>query len=183
VHKISLDQLSTPFASDRLPIVLKSALGEGSLFLFDLEDGLKLRIWNWRVKDGLELTLNSNKMEAHCHLVFFLHAPDLYLMTGCNVKRNSIWDTVFFSSSSNGKMVIPASATIQCISMSFSNEWLNKNLAKGDQDLRSLLGKLATNSPICMLENMNLEEKKKLLNFRRWLLMVGLHRFISNLLS
>ena len=163
MRKISLDQLATLFVIGRLHLILIPEAGEGSLYVFDIEKGLQLRFWDCRFSNGLEVNTGSNKADGRSHLVFFLHAPGLNLVTDRTIQKNSIWDTVFFSSASNFKMTIPASVTVQCLSMSFSKEWLSQNLSKGDRDVRTVLKKLIADPAFCKLECMNVVEKKNVL--------------------
>jgi hypothetical protein len=159
VRKISLDQLVT-LANVHLPTVLKPEMGEGSLCAFELEEGLKLRCWNFRLIDEIELFNTGNKHDDSFHLLFFLHSPALHLETSNTIQRISIWDTIFFSSGSQLKIIIPLLAPIQCLSISFSKGWLNNNLSQGNHRVRANLKKLLAKQAFCMLECMNLAEKK-----------------------
>jgi hypothetical protein len=160
VDKISLDQLPTLFVKGHPPFGLKPEVGEGSFCIFDIEEGLQLRFWDCRFTNELEIVTNSDKADGSFHLVFFLNAPGLNLLTDRPIKRNRIWDTAFFSSSSNHRIVIQPVMTVQCLSLSFSKEWLNQILSRGDQDVSIILKKHFTDPGFCMLDCMNLAEKK-----------------------
>ena len=157
---MSLDQLPTLFVNGPLPFVLRPEAGEGSLSVFDLEEGLKLRSWYCRLRGEVELYNISNKPNECFHLVFFLDPPGLQIEADRTIRRNSIWDTVFFSSGSTLSIAIPALTSIQCLSMSFSKGWINHNLLRGNHHVRSTLKKLFSDRAFSMLECMNLEEKK-----------------------
>jgi AraC-like DNA-binding protein len=157
---MSLDQLSTLFVDASLPLILKPEAGEGSLLVFNLEDGLKLRFWDCRLISEVELYNNSNKPNEWFHLAFFLHPPGLQIETDRTVQKNFIWDIVFFSSSSNLRIIIPPSKTVHCLSMSISKGWINRNLLRGNHHVRANLKKLISDRAFSMLDCMNVAEKK-----------------------
>ena len=185
MHNLSLDQLAILFVNDRLPQVIKSEFGQGSMRLIDLEQGLQVRYWNCWLKDALELTLYSSEPDECYHLIFFLELTDVRFVTDHNTQRDSIWDTLFFSSRSNFRIVVPSSSTIQSLSMSFSKRWLNKNLSKGDQAVRTILAKLITDPAFCKVGCMNLAEKRNVAELSTMVINGGVASFYikSNVLK
>jgi AraC-like DNA-binding protein len=166
-YQISFHNLHTLFksASDG-SLLLKPSAGKGSLQVFDLEHGLQAKLWDFRFNEGLEMYCDKEAIntEPYFTIAYFLNKENLqFANSNVLFHENTLWDTLFISSTSSLRMYIPPAAHAVCLNISFSKKWLNHYILEDNPAYKQLKNELFESTAFSLLEYMNASEKKLLM--------------------
>jgi hypothetical protein len=162
-----------PFSFDRLTglfekisessMQMKHVIGEGTVHAYNLARGLQVRIWNCCFHQQLLIAGDENKGidPAYFTLAFFLNTNGFRLENkGTLLPESIIWDTIFISDRSNCKMDILPGIPAQCLSISFTEKWLKKNVLEKTAAKWNLKEKVYNSEAFSLLGSMTAAEKK-----------------------
>lgn len=163
-YQVTFDRLANLFTTNSESVsVLEPPIGEGLVQIFDLAKGLQVKFWDCSFKEGIEIYSNAQTSFANTNftLAFFPVTKGFrFGNRDSPLKESIIWDTLLFSSNANYKMYISPNIKSQCISISFSKNWLNENVFKGNDAFKSLEEKMFVGESFSLLDSMNASEKK-----------------------
>ncbi len=178
--QVTFDRLTNLFTTKSESVsVLEPHIGEGLVQNFNLAKGLQVRFWDCSFKQGIEMYTNAQTSFANTNftLAFFPVTKGFRFGNRDSLLKESvIWDTVLFSSNANYKMYISPDINSQCISLSFSKNWLSENVFKGDDAFKNLEEKMLMGESFSLLDSMNALEKK----FIEDLLNISWKKFIGS---
>jgi AraC-like DNA-binding protein len=165
LFKIPFDDLHTLFSTgEEETFYTQPCNGKGLVHLFKLEKGLHARIWDCCFNKGMEM-YNTSEVESrqpYFTIAYFLIMQGLQFANGAVLlQENPVWDTLFISSTSCLRMYIPPMAQTQCLSISFTKDWLLQNLLKDNIANKDLLKKIDSPETVALIEYMNDSEKKQ----------------------
>jgi AraC-like DNA-binding protein len=146
--------------------LLEPNVGKGYVQVFNLEKGLQARLWNFNFKEGIELysDLNNGTEKSYFNLAFFLNMQGLeFSSLKVPVQQNDIWDTILISATSDYEISLSPGAKAHCLSLSFSDTWLNNNVLQDNEEFKRFKDLIYTSDCLLLLESMTTSEKKLIL--------------------
>jgi AraC-like DNA-binding protein len=165
LFKIPFDDLHTLFSTgEEETFYTQPCNGKGLVHLFKLEKGLHARIWDCCFNKGMEMyyTAEVECRQPYFTIAYFLKMQGLQFANGDVIlQENHVWDTLFISSTSCLRMYVPPMAQTQCLSISFTKDWLLQNLSKGKNENKDLLKKIDSPETFALIEYMNDSEKRQ----------------------
>ena len=160
-YKISFDETVNLFEKlNETEFVLKPSLGIGSVRVYYVEKGVQARIWDCSFIDGVEIYKNPISPNSYYTLAFFLDMEGLNLGVGDSIIHKKLtWDIIFSSPGLNFRLYLSAGYRVQCLSFSFSEQWLNQNIIKGEESFGKLIKEISTEESFLLFDCMSAQEK------------------------
>lgn len=129
---VSFHQLNNLFTKKSgTGLHLDYPIGDGHVEIYTLAKGLQARFWSCQVAQQVELfgDDNNNVNPSYFTLVFFLNTRGFRFAndTAC-LAENITWDSIFISNRSICKILIAPGMKVECLSISFSKQWLRTNV-------------------------------------------------------
>jgi AraC-like DNA-binding protein len=145
---------------------LEPCMGRGFVQIFNFEEGIQARFWDCTLDPGVE-THGSNVSgfkNSYFTLVFFVDKKSISSNNnGGTRQERKIWDSVFISSKSKYKLRFLPNMEGGCLSISFSQKWLNDNILNPENSLKNLKEKIQKTDTFPLLEYMDFAQKKAIL--------------------
>ena len=163
LHQIPFTQLTEFFeAGSEHMSMLVPYKGKGFVQIFALEQGLQAKLWDCTFREGIEVFCDPSVVKnMHFNLGFFPNTKGLHFSDKSQpFRKQEIWDTIFISAFSSYRMYIPPNVRYRCLSISFSQRWLNENILACNKEFINLKKKIFSTNLFSLLELMNPAEKK-----------------------
>src|SRR5215218_8206581 len=162
-HTISFEKLMNFFTEKGNNLfILRPEIGIGTLSVFNLENGLRARVWNCEFNKEVQMHNCNRHEKPYFNLAFFSKCDNLQLASGHkHFKGVPVWDTVFISSSTIFSINLNPVARVQCVGISFSSEWIVNNLLNTSEAFRYFEKKLKALNAGLLLGSMTVEDKKR----------------------
>src|SRR5215217_6919110 len=163
-HIISFEKLTNIFTERGSNLFeLKEEIGIGTLSVFNLENGLRARVWNCEFNKAVKIHNGNSHGKPYFNLAFFSKCDNLQLSSASKrFKGVPVWDAVFISSSTIFNILIKPVARVQCLGISFSCEWIVNNFLNTSQAFLSFERKLNALNAEPLLSSMTVEHKKRI---------------------
>ncbi len=152
-------------------LLLEPSIGSGSVQVVNIARGIDARFWTYRINHEIELNGNETPVSKSRHftLVCFLNTEGFKLFNSdASLNESIAWNTIFLSANSNYKINISPGAGGQCLSISFTETWLQQNVLETNDAFHHLGEKISNRKSFCLIGSMNFSERKmveELLNF------------------
>jgi AraC-like DNA-binding protein len=161
---VSFDKLEELFKKQsETARVLDYPVGAGGVEVYTLAKGLQARFWNCDINQQVELFGEENGQgnPAYFTLGFFLSTSGFRFAnkTAC-LAENISWDTIFISDRSACKLVISPGMKVQCLSISFSNQWFRTNVLEKSSGFEKIKDAVCNSGAFSLLGSMTSAEKK-----------------------
>jgi AraC-like DNA-binding protein len=164
VNRVSFSQLINLFvrkSQDRF--VLRDSIGSGFAQIYHPEKGLQACTWDCSFTDRIEIfnEVSDGNKNPYFTLAFFLNTQGLRFAThNILLKESIVWNCVFISAASNYNVFIDPSVRARCLSISFSKNWFENNIAEGNEHFKILKDKICALESFLFFDSMNASEKK-----------------------
>jgi AraC-like DNA-binding protein len=162
-YKLSFDELPNLFTTRSASVsVLDPHVGEGVVHVYNLAKGLQARFWDCTFYHEIEMFTGFGKTDHHRHftLAFFKNTEGFkFGNSDTSMKDSIIWDTVLISGRSNYKMRIRPNIKGQCLSISFTKNWLCENIFQARTIDKRTINVLLTEA-VSLISSMDASEKK-----------------------
>lgn len=141
---------------------IDSSIRLGRVQIFKLTAGLQVKFWDFKFNEGLELHNGEiSQEETYFTLTYFKNIEGFKIGNrDTHLKQSIIWDTILFCSKANCRMYFTPNIRYQCISISFSKNWLKENVFTSSDQFKTLEDKMCIPEGFSILEFMNRSEKK-----------------------
>jgi AraC-like DNA-binding protein len=143
--------------------ILAYPVGAGHVEVYTLAKGLQARFWNCEVNQQMELFGDecSTENPAYFTLAFFLSTSGFrFANKAACLAENITWDTVFISDRSVCKLIIAPRMKVECLSISFSKEWLRTNVLEIGSGFQKIKETVYDCGAFSLLGSMTAGEKK-----------------------
>jgi AraC-like DNA-binding protein len=161
---VSFNQLEDLFIKQSATAkVLDYPVGAGHVEVYTLAKGLQARFWNCEVNQQVELfgDESSRVNPAYFTLAFFLDTSRFrFANKSACLAENISWDTVFISDRSVCKLIIAPRMKVECLSISFSKQWLRTNVLEKTSGLEKIKETVYDSGVFSLLGSMTTTEKK-----------------------
>jgi AraC-like DNA-binding protein len=146
-------------------LALDKPVGDGTIAVIDIENGLQIRIWDCAFINDLEIDRRPTPCTGDCTftIVYYLTPGSFKLAEGQNLPSviNRLWNTVLISSNAAFKVNILGKQPLKCLSINFTREWLQQNILEDIDFTGHLLFKsIEEKSPFVIFESLAQGEKE-----------------------
>jgi AraC-like DNA-binding protein len=163
-YKVPFDAYGTLFENESDSLLRsRPCTGSGSVKISNIEKGLQVLMYDCTFREALELQGNRRPVSKgpYFTLAFFMDVQ--HLQFGCDellFEKNAVWDVVFISSVSGFRMYVPPLTRVQCLSINFSQRWLQHNIPD-NEGYTDLMDKMKDSETFLLLGYMSASEKER----------------------